>query len=166
METTTERSVSHVPAGAGEQYNVIGELITFKVTQSETNGAFSVMEMVAQPGGGPPLHTHPSSEVFTVLEGEFEFTCLEGGLPKTFRATVGDTIFIPDSGPHTYRAVGDTPAKTLLVLTPGFDLEGFFAEAGTPVTDGQPAPAGPPDMMAVIAIAEKHGMVFLPPSTS
>lgn len=163
MKTTALRTFPHVPAGAGTTYNVIGELITFKVTQAETNGASTVVELIAQPGGGPPLHTHPSAESFTILEGEFEFTGLEDGKPYTIRAKPGDTVFIPAGDPHAYRAVGATPGKTLLVFTPGAEMERFFAEAGTPVRHGQPADSGPADLPALIAVAEKHGLAFLPP---
>jgi quercetin dioxygenase-like cupin family protein len=162
MQAAAVRRFPHVPAGTGETYNVIGELLTFKVTAAETNGAFTVVELLAQPGGGPPLHTHPSAESFTILEGEFEFTGLDGGQPYSFRASPGDTVFIPGGAPHTYQAVGDTPSKTMLVLTPGVEMEQFFAEAGVRVTPGEPVPSGPPDIPALLAAGKKHGLVFLP----
>src|SRR5262245_4686323 len=84
MQAAALRRFPHVPAGAGETYDVIGELLTFKVTNAQTDGAFTVVELVASPGGGPPLHTHPSSESFTILEGEFQFTGLDGDHPYTF----------------------------------------------------------------------------------
>jgi quercetin dioxygenase-like cupin family protein len=161
MQAATMRRFPHVPAGAGETYNVIGELLTLKVTSAETGGAFTVVELVAQPGGGPPLHTHPSSESFTILEGEFQFTGLACSQPYTFRAVPGDTVFIPAAAPHAYKAVGDTPGKTLLVLTPGTEMEQFFAEAGVRVTPGESVPTAPPDIPELIAIGQKHGLAFL-----
>ena len=161
MQAAAVRRFPHVPAGTGETYNVIGELLTFKVTAAETNGTFTVVELLAQPGGGPPLHTHPSAESFTILEGGFEFTGLDGGQPYSFRASPGDTVFIPGGAPHTYQAVGDTPGKTMLVLTPGVEMEQFFAEAGVRVTPGEPGPSGPPDIPALLAAGQKHGLAFL-----
>jgi quercetin dioxygenase-like cupin family protein len=161
MQTAALRRFPHVPAGAGETYNLIGELLTFKVTNAQTDGAFTVVELLAQPGGGPPLHTHPSAESFTILEGEFQFTGLDCGQPYSIRAVPGDTVFIPGGAPHTYKAVGETPGKTLLVFTPGTEMERFFAEAGWRVTPGNPAPAGPPDISALIAVGLKHGQAFL-----
>src|SRR5919112_3098894 len=102
MQAATTRRFSHVPAGAGEAYDVLGELLTFKVTNAVTDGRFTVVELLAQPGGGPPLHTHPSSESFTILEGELAFSGLDGGEPFTVRADPGDTVFIPGGSPHTY----------------------------------------------------------------
>lgn len=161
MQAATMRRFPHVPAGAGETYNVIGELLTLKVTNAETGGAFTVVELVAQPGGGPPLHTHPSSESFTILEGEFEFTGLACSQPYSFRAVPGDTVFIPAAAPHAYKAVGETPGKTLLVLTPGTEMEQFFAEAGVRVIPGESSPTAPPDILTLLAVGRKHGLAFL-----
>jgi quercetin dioxygenase-like cupin family protein len=161
MQAATSRRFPHVPAGAGEAYNVIGEVLTFKVTSAQTNGAFTVVELLAQPGGGPPLHTHPSAEAFTILEGEFEFTGLDDDGPYTIRATPGDTVFIPGGAPHTYQAVSDTPARTTLVLMPGVEMERFFAEAGVRVGPGDAVAPAAPDFPALMAVAQKHGMIFL-----
>ena len=165
MGTGTGQTFWHVRAGTGETYDVIGELLTFKVTTAETGGAFVVVELVARPGGGPPLHTHPSAESFTVLEGAFEFSGLDDGQPFTIRAEPGDTVFIPAGAPHAYKAVSDIPGKTMLVLTPGGEMERFFAEAGALVTPETPAPAGPPDIPALLAAGDKHGLRFFLPGT-
>lgn len=162
MQATEVGNVFRVPAGSGERYDVIGELITFKVTQTESHGASTVVEMLAQPGGGPPLHTHPSSETFTILDGAFEFTRLVDGVPETIRATPGDTVYVPSGVAHTYTVAGDRPGRTVLVFTPGADMEGFFEEAGSLVTGEQLPPPAAPDIPAMIAIARKHGMEFVP----
>lgn len=166
---TTDGRFPHVPAGGGEAYNIIGEVIAFKVTGTQTGDAFSVVELTSPPGGGPPLHTHPAAEVFTILEGAFAFTGLEGGTPYTVRAVPGDTVYIPGGAPHTYQAVGPTPGKAVAVLAPGGAMERFFAEAGTPVADraAPVAPAGPPsgeEIARMVAIAGRHGIAFLPPA--
>ena len=163
MQAATMRRFPHVPAGAGEAYAIIGERLTFKVTNADTGGQFTVVELLAQPGGGPPLHTHPSSESFTILEGEFEFTGLEGGEAYTIRAAPGDTVFIPGDAPHAYAAVGDRPGRTMLVFTPGTEMERFFAEAGERVAPGEPIPSGPPDFPALIAAGQRHGLAFVGP---
>lgn len=164
-EVATKRRIAHVPTGTGDKVGVIGEQFTFKVTQAETNGAFSMIEMLAFPGGGPPVHTHPSAETFVILDGEFQITGIHDGKPYTLRAGAGDTVFVPEGEPHTYQAVGDGPGRTMLLFAPGLEMESFFAEAGFPITDESSAPP-PPDFPAMIALAEKHGMVFLPPANA
>jgi quercetin dioxygenase-like cupin family protein len=163
MMKTATRRFPHIPAGTGEMYDMYGELLTFKVTSAKTGGACSVIELSAQPGGGPPLHTHPSAETFRILDGAFEFIGLDVGEPYAIRATPGDTVFIPGGVPHTYRAVGEATAQALLVLTPGEEMERFFAEAGVRVTEGSVAAGGRLAIPAFAEVARKHGIAFLPP---
>ena len=165
---TTDQRFSYVAAGGGTAYSIIGEVITFKVTSAQTGDTFSVTELISQPGGGPPLHTHPAAEVFIIQEGAFEFSGLERGEPYTIRAMPGDIVYIPGGAPHTYKTVSMTPGKALVVLVPGGEMERFFAEAGTPVTDQRvpTTPAGPPSEEEIVrhmAIAGRHGIVFLQP---
>jgi quercetin dioxygenase-like cupin family protein len=169
MQTTDipPATFPHVPAGGGQAYNVIGELLTIKVTSAETGGHFAVLELSSPPQGGPPLHTHPSAETFTIQEGTFEFSGMRDGRVYAIRANPGDTVFIPAAAPHTYKVVGDAPGKALLILAPGDEMLAFFTEAGT-LVDGPtpPAPAGPPpeaEIGRMLAIAGKHGLEFVGP---
>jgi len=167
--TTPDQRFPHVRAGGGAAYSLIGEVITFKVTSAQTGDTVSIVELRSQPQGGPPLHTHPAAEAFIILEGEFEFSGLDRGEPYTIRATAGDIVYIPGGAPHTYKTVGSTPGKALGILTPGGAMERFFAEVGTPVLEtsaASAAAAGPPsaaELARHIAIAGRHGIVFLPP---
>lgn len=75
---------------------------------------------------------------------------------------------MPGGAPHTYKTVGPTPGRALLVLAPGSAMERFFAEAGTPVNGraNLEAPAGPPsaDQIArLFAVAGRHGIAFSVP---
>ena len=62
-----ERSdVRHV-AVAGGVYSTL-------VTGEQTAGRYCLIDMVVPDGGGPPPHRHDFEEMFTLLEGEIEFT--------------------------------------------------------------------------------------------
>jgi quercetin dioxygenase-like cupin family protein len=166
--TTPGGRFPHVRAGDGPTYSIIGELITFKVTSAETGDTFSVAELTSPPAGGPPLHTHPAAETFMVLEGAFEFSGQDRGDLYAIRATPGDIVYIPGGAPHTYKTVSPTPGKALAILAPGGEMERFFAEVGTPVTDhaALAIPAGPPSEAELawhMEIAGRHGIVFLLP---
>jgi hypothetical protein len=64
MNTTTPMSPHvRIPAGGGESRHVLGDLVHVKVTAEQTAGAFSTFEIVAAPGGGPPLHLHAAEIV-------------------------------------------------------------------------------------------------------
>lgn len=161
MQAATQRRFTYIPASAGQAYAIIGEVLTFKVTNVDTGGTFTVVELQSPPGGGPPLHTHPSSESFTILDGEFAFSGHDNGEAFTIHARPGDTVFIPGDAPHAYTVVGDHPGRTLLVFTPGTEMEGFFAEAGEPVEPGTPISAGSPDFPAIVAAGQRHGLAFV-----
>jgi quercetin dioxygenase-like cupin family protein len=164
----TDRRFLHVRVGDGTAYSLIGELITFKVTSAETGDTFSITELISQPQGGPPLHTHPAAEAFIILEGMFEFSGLDQGSPYTIRATPGDIVYIPGGAPHTYKTISPTTGKALGVLAPGGEMERFFAEVGTPASDttALAMPSEPPsgsELAQHMAIAGRHGIVFFPP---
>jgi quercetin dioxygenase-like cupin family protein len=65
---------------------------------------------LAEPGTGAPLHVHEADELIVVLEGRLE-------------AKVGDavqvagpdhTVAVPSGTPHTFKVVGDRPARILI----------------------------------------------------
>jgi mannose-6-phosphate isomerase-like protein (cupin superfamily) len=51
-----------------------GDTYTILVTGKDTAGRYSLIDMHIPPGGGPPPHRHDFEEMFSVLEGEIEFT--------------------------------------------------------------------------------------------
>ncbi len=74
---TTQANLINLTAGEGRTVMVGADLVTFKVTDGQTGGDYSVFEVVVPPFSGPPaLHTHPPQETFYIQEGEFEITGL------------------------------------------------------------------------------------------
>jgi quercetin dioxygenase-like cupin family protein len=163
-----EQRFAHVTASGGMTYQLIGELITCKLSSAETGDTIAVIEAVSQPGGGPPLHTHPAAELFIIQEGVFAITGVANGMRYTIEASPGELVYVPGGAPHTYQCIGTTAGRGLCVLSPGGEMERFFAAVGTPVTD-RTAPlavSGPPSAEEIshhMAIAMQHGIAFLPP---
>jgi quercetin dioxygenase-like cupin family protein len=156
MRVNDEKRPLHVPAGAGDSYWVGGDFLTIKVAGKETQGAFSVVESVALPQGGPPPHVHTrEDETFYVLEGTFEF--LAGD--RTITATAGSVVYGPRGIPHTFKNVGATNGRLLVVATPA-GFEEFVAEVGTPAADASvpPPPPGPDALERLVRVAGKHGI--------
>ena len=135
----------------GKTINVIGDQQTFKLTGKDTNGQFTLIESVNEPGMQIPMHIHENEdEVFKVLEGEMEITV---GDKKTILKK-GDLAFAPRNVPHSWRIVGDTKAKVVLSVFPA-GLEVMFEELNK-------LPPGPPDFEKVVAISKRYGISFVP----
>ena len=165
METKAEKmkqGVAHIRRGDGRSLRVLGEVVTYKITSERTGGAYSLFEVVSEPGGGPPPHVqHREDEAFYVLEGEYEF--LDDG--HTIRLGTGSLVYVPKGNLHTHKNVGDKPARMLVSQTPGGLHERFLEELGEPATDGAtpPVPEGPPELGRIEAVAMKYG-TEIPPS--
>lgn len=102
--------------GEGKAVGVLSDRSTFKVLSEETDGAYAILEQVIPAGHGPPLHVHRhETEVFYVLEGQFEFTVGE----KHVTAPQGTLLAGPRDIPHTFRNIGSTPGRILLTVIPG-----------------------------------------------
>ena len=138
--------------GIGEQrvLQVLGEAITVKIGSEQTEGRYAVIEEVSPVGGGPPLHVHrDEDELFYVLGGELELQLGD----QRFRTKAGTTAFLPRDVPHTFRNVGPTPSKVLVVIIPA-RFVGFFDEVHA-LTKPTPEQA--------MALGKTYGLTFLPP---
>jgi quercetin dioxygenase-like cupin family protein len=126
-----------LPPNEGEKIWIVGDTLWFKATSAETGGAYTVIENISLPGNGPPTHLHENEdESIYVIDGEFEI--LLGA--RTLRAKPGAFVFVPKRTVHRFRCIGDGPGKVLVHFTPG-GIEGFFREAGMPVTNDGPSPS-------------------------
>jgi quercetin dioxygenase-like cupin family protein len=116
---------------------IVGGTYTILVTGPETAGRYCLIEMNVPPGGGPSPHRHDFEEMFYLLDGEIEFT---------FRGErsvghAGHVVNIPANAPHSFKNVGDAPARLLCMCTPAGQEE-FFMLVGRPVASRtSPAPA-------------------------
>lgn len=140
----------HVPPASLEWLGVTYRTI---LSPEETGGAMSIVDSTSPPGSGPPRHVHErEDEIFVVLDGRILFW-LDG---ETFERGPGEAAFIPRGREHTFKVVSGTPARHLVILTPG-GFEGFFADMA----------AGqfriPQDMAKVTESAERHNLRFTGP---
>lgn len=120
----------------GERLWIAGDTMWLKATAAETAGAYTLIEVMAAPGGGPPPHIHENEdESFYVLEGTFELLIGD----RMLRAEPGTYALVPRGTVHRFRNCGEHTGRLLILFTPG-GLEGFFRAAGTPATEDAPAP--------------------------
>src|SRR5215204_6237423 len=130
-----------------------GELVTRKVADGRTGGAYSLFEVEVDPKGGPPPHVqHREDECHYVLKGRFEFLIeaekIEGG--------PGSMVYVPKGELHAFENTGDTVGRLLLIQTPGGIYEHLLREAGKPSAEGIP------DATRFVGIAAGYGMEVVP----
>lgn len=115
-ETETRVPIVRVRGPGDAEVNVLDGRTRILVRPDEVGDAYSVLEQVIPPGKGPPFHVHRhETEIFYIIEGEFEFRV------GSDRLTVGPgaSLVGPRDIPHTFRNVGSTPGKLLLTIIPG-----------------------------------------------
>jgi len=118
-----------LPPGGGRTIPMIG---TVKVSASQSEGAFELIEYVG-PAVPPPHIHHHHDEAFYVAEGTFRFTLGE----RDFDATPGSLVHVPRGTRHAFTA--GPSAKALLLIVPA-GLEGFFDALGEGLASGTPGP--------------------------
>ena len=124
------------PDDPGTTYiSLVGNTYGMLVTGEQTNGRYCLIDMYIPDGGGPPPHRHDFEEMFTILEGEIEFTFR--GEQHTVQA--GSTINIPANAPHNFRNASGAPARMLCVCTPAGQDE-YFTRIGDVVAGKDAAP--------------------------
>jgi mannose-6-phosphate isomerase-like protein (cupin superfamily) len=114
---------------------VAGNTYTILISGADTAGCTCLIDMHVPAGGGPPMHRHDFEEMFTLLEGELEFTFR--GATQTVRA--GSTVNIPANAPHGFRNASGAAARMLCAATPA-GLDEFFLATGD-LVDSRVAPA-------------------------
>lgn len=152
-----------VAAHDGPTYRVVTDLVTFKATGEDTGDAYALFESHTLPSMGVPPHRQRyEDEAFFVLEGMYTF--LLGDRQRQLQP--GDYAFVPRGTIHAFTNTGCTPARMLIIVSPGGIHEQFFAEAGELIADPASAiaPVAAPDLLRLATIAAKYGIEILPPA--
>lgn len=156
METSTPSPMLLGP-GEGPALRVLGEFVTFKITSEQTDGAFSLFEIVSPPQGGPPPHRQfAEDEFFYVLDGQYAF--LVGD--RTVLAGPGTQLYVPQGTLHAYTCVSDRGGRMLVGQTPGGLHERFFREVGQDPAEPE---TDPPDVARLAEAAARYLIEIAPP---
>jgi quercetin dioxygenase-like cupin family protein len=115
----------YVSAADQAPVQFLGIPTVLRATAAGTSGAFGLIEHLSvRPGFASPYHTHhKEDESFYIIEGEMAVCC--GG--KWMVAGAGAFVFLPRDVPHGFKITGDTPARLLLLVSPG-GFEQFVIE--------------------------------------
>jgi mannose-6-phosphate isomerase-like protein (cupin superfamily) len=93
-----------------------GEQCSIRVSANETNGTYSVVEVVSSPGDGTLMHVHEKDdEHYVILEGVARFAYGS----RTFDVTEGMAVTLARNIPHAWCNPGETALRMLVTSTPG-----------------------------------------------
>ena len=124
------------------------EQLRIRVTAAQTMQAYSVIEIVADPHNGAPLHVHNNEEEhFIVLDGTLDIAVGN----RRWDAAAGSCVTVKRGEPHAWCNPSDTPLRMLVVFSPG-RIEGLFRAA-----------AGVDDVDKIAAIAGRYGTQLIGP---
>jgi quercetin dioxygenase-like cupin family protein len=160
MERSTPASAVVRPQGTGPLIWTRGALMELKATHADTHGAYGLVDELLPPGFAPPLHIHHGEdEAFYVLDGQVRFAC--GA--QTHEATAGAFIFLPRGVAHTFRVLGDSPARVLNLLSPA-GFERFFEQDGVAAPEyALPPDSGPVNLEHLRALAAHYECAIIGP---
>jgi len=139
-----------------------GGIYTILVSGDQTAGRYCLIDMKVPDGGGPPPHRHDFEEMFSLLDGELEFT-FRG---ESMRVAAPATINIPANAPHSFRNTSGRPVHMLCMCTPAGQDEYFVAVADPVATRNWPPPVLTDDEKAsrrakALALAARYRTEFL-----
>jgi len=149
MQTELSKSAKTSARQQEETLSVIGHAITVKLGADQTDGMYSVFELIVPPEVGTGLHIDQDwDEYWHVMEGRFAFSL--NGERKELLA--GSFAFGPRGIPHSFRNVGETMGKLVMVTVPS-GLEAFFRHVH------QASLQGRPDKEEFVGIMRAHHIV-------
>lgn len=125
-----------------------------RITLLSNLGGFGMLasEQLIPPGYGVPPHIHDTDdELFYVLDGELTVTTATGDT----KACPGECASLPHGEVHAFRNDGSTPARVLLIITPGTQALAMFRQFDS---EGRKRELTLPE---IIRIAGQHGVRFV-----
>lgn len=92
------------------------------VASTDSNNTCCAFVETTPPGAGPPPHKHErEEEIFTVLQGRYEFLQNGAWIPMES----GRSILSPRDTFHAFRNIGDKPGRMMLMTNNG-GIDNYF----------------------------------------
>ena len=105
---------SHTKAGWLETRS--GEHCLIRVSAKDTQGRYSLVEIVSDPGDGTPMHVHENEdEHITVLEGTARIAYGD----KVFDSHAGDVVTLRKGIPHAWGNRSSAALRIAILASPG-----------------------------------------------
>jgi quercetin dioxygenase-like cupin family protein len=124
-----------------------GERCLIRISAEQTQGAYSVVEILSSPGDSTPLHVHENEdEHILVLEG----TAMIWRGSETLDAAAGEMVCLPRNIHHAWGNASASPLRIVVACRPGGVEEVLRRIA-----------AG--DVIAAVELAARLGVRFVGP---
>lgn len=151
MATRFRQDPIIIPPGGGQEFALNGGSFVHKVNSRDTNGVFSVIEIVTPPGGGIDVHVHEhEDELVSLLEGVIEVTLGD----QKMKAVPDVMALLPRSIPHGFTNIGDTVSRLNVTILPG-DFDNYFLELAEFYKHGKPT------QEQVDSLSDKYSIKYL-----
>lgn len=147
----------------------MGDILSFLVTNKETNGRMNFLEVQAKSGNEPPAHYHMwENEFFYLLEGEMEVFC--EGIAGGTMLRPNEMIFIPQNCAHAIRFHSDYIRMLAIVQGTGdkpVTIDNYFINMSVQATslkmDENQKTYAEINIQEAVRLAATHGAIFLSP---
>jgi mannose-6-phosphate isomerase-like protein (cupin superfamily) len=151
LEKSTEvLSINHRDNGEWLE-TTPGERFTIRTSAKETQGVYTMLEIVADPRNGVPIHIHKNEdEHFLVLEGTLHIVVGD----VTLDIPAGAAVTVNRGDPHAWCNLTETPVRMLVIFSPGH-VEGLFREIAARKNKNNDD---------IAAIADKFGCLIVGPA--
>ena len=139
---------------ADQMFDVFGVQLQFLVAPEERGNQTSLYKGILPSGVVIPLHSHPDSEVFYVLEGTLEVYRENGEYKGWHSLSAGHAVTVASGVKHALRNTSSAPSAVIAVTEHG--LYEFFREIAKPAQQGSTTPPSPDEMQGLFAVAAKY----------
>jgi quercetin dioxygenase-like cupin family protein len=131
-----------------------GERMTFLKTSADTDGAYCLVELRAEPGAAvAAAHVHPiQTETFEVLGGTLGATVAD----ETLEAHAGDILVVEPGKAHAWWNAGDDELVFRCEIRPAGGFESLIETMFSLAADGKTNASGMPNPFRLAVIAQAH----------
>lgn len=143
-----------------EKWIVAGEVAIVLVSAEDSDGAFSLIELIDAPHSRDlaPIHSHPShSQTYRIVQGH-GVLWIDG---EEIHLHPGEQHTIPPDTPHQVWNGGDTISIVHMAMSPG-GVENVYRRIGNRFEPGDVPPSlsakRPTDISAIITVAAEMGL--------
>lgn len=128
MSEDSAQRIAHILPDGGEAWWWFAGLAQIKLSGKQTEGRFSLIEVLYPSGVEVPLHIHTrEDELFHILEGTISYRV---GVSR-IEAGPGHTIFAPRNIPHGFTGTSPGASRYLIAYSPA-GFEDFVRETSRP----------------------------------